>query len=144
VTDQICRVSAEEFQAILDEGVTFANWWGFQTESLSYGRFTLRQPVRKDHQRPGGIVGGPVLFGLADSALYGLVMTVAGPVKMAITTDMSIRFLRPAGLRDTDLLAEARLIKAGKRLVIGEVAIRHEDEEDPVCHATGTYSIPPK
>jgi acyl-coenzyme A thioesterase PaaI-like protein len=41
-------------------------------------------------------------------------------------------------------LAEARLIKLGKRLAVGEVWIRSEGEDDPVAHVTATYSIPPR
>ena len=35
-----------------------------------------------------------------------------------------------------DLLAEARLIKLGKRLAVGEIGIRSEGEDDLVAHAT--------
>lgn len=136
-------ITAQEFQTLLLEEVNFLRDSNLATDRLEWGSIVLRQAVLEQHQRPGGIVAGPVLFGLADVALYGVVMSVAGPVRMATTTDMSIRFLRPAGMSKTDLLAEGRVIKAGKRLVIGEVAIRHEDEDEPVCHATGTYSVPP-
>jgi acyl-coenzyme A thioesterase PaaI-like protein len=40
-------------------------------------------------------------------------------------------------------LADARLLKRGKRLVVGEVTIRSDGEGDPVAHVTSTYSIPP-
>ena len=43
-----------------------------------------------------------------------------------------------------DILAEARLIKLGKRLAVGEVELYSDGESDMVAHATGTYSIPDK
>ena len=49
-----------------------------------------------------------------------------------------------AGLPHIDLLAETRLIKLGKRLVVGEVTIRSDGEEDLVAHVTSTYSVPPQ
>jgi acyl-coenzyme A thioesterase PaaI-like protein len=41
-----------------------------------------------------------------------------------------------------DLVAEARLLKIGKRLATGEVTIRSDGETEPVAHVTSTYSIP--
>ncbi|MGZ9106324.1 MAG: phenylacetic acid degradation protein, partial [Rhodoplanes sp.] len=41
-----------------------------------------------------------------------------------------------------DLIAETKLMKLGKRLAVGEVAICSEGHEDPVAHVTATYSIP--
>jgi acyl-coenzyme A thioesterase PaaI-like protein len=39
-------------------------------------------------------------------------------------------------------LAQARLIKLGKRLAVGEIAIRSAGADDLVAHATATYAIP--
>ena len=43
----------------------------------------------------------------------------------------------------TGLVGEARLLKLGRRLAVGEVLITAPGCDDLVCHATGTYSIPP-
>jgi acyl-coenzyme A thioesterase PaaI-like protein len=50
---------------------------------------------------------------------------------------LSINFLRkpPPG----DLIAEARLLKLGKQLAVGEVTIRADGGEDMVAHVTCTY-----
>jgi acyl-coenzyme A thioesterase PaaI-like protein len=42
------------------------------------------------------------------------------------------------------LIAEARLMKVGKRLVVGEVTIRSDGNDEPVAHVTATYSVPPR
>ena len=60
---------------------------------------------------------------------------------LAVTTNLNINFLRKPA--PAALIAECRLIKLGKRLAVGDVAIRSEGEEDMVAHATSTYSIPP-
>jgi len=65
---------------------------------------------------------------------------VAGPIPMAVTTNLNINFLRKPGRGD--LIADAKLLKVGKRLVVGEVAIYSDGEGDPVAHVTSTYSIP--
>jgi acyl-coenzyme A thioesterase PaaI-like protein len=81
------------------------------------------------------------MMALADVALYGLVMSLLGRVELAVTTDLGFHFLaRPAA---ADLLAEARLLKLGRRLLVGEVTIHSEGRPDPVCHAIGSYAIPP-
>ena len=62
---------------------------------------------------------------------------------MAVTTNLNINFLRmPQANRD--LIAECKMLKIGRALAIGEVYIYSEGLADPVAHATGTYSIPPK
>ena len=63
---------------------------------------------------------------LADFAMYVAVFSVAGPVPMAVTTNLNINFLRKPGRGD--LVADAKLLKVGKRLVVGEVAIYSDGE----------------
>ena len=102
----------------------------------------IRMPVDASHMRPGGTVSGPVLMGLADLVMYALVLSRIGPVKLAVTTNLTANFLRRPGT--ADLMAEGRLIKCGKRLAYGEVTLYSDGEpDDPVCHVTSTYSIPP-
>src|SRR3546814_4601165 len=61
------------------------------------------------------------------------------------SSDLSLNanFLRRP--KPGDLLADGRLIKCGRRLAYGEVTLVSADApEDPVCHVTCTYSIPPE
>jgi acyl-coenzyme A thioesterase PaaI-like protein len=79
---------------------------------------------------------------LADLALYVAILAHIGPVGLAVTTNLNFNFLRRP--EPWDLLAECRLLKLGARLAVGEVSLFSEGIADPVCHATGTYSIPPR
>jgi len=63
-------------------------------------------------------------------------------VPLAVTTNLNINFLKKPA--PGALIAEARLLKLGRRLAVGEVGIRAEGEDDLVAHATSTYSIPPR
>ncbi|GJE59429.1 PaaI family thioesterase [Methylobacterium trifolii] len=92
--------------------------------------------------RPGGTVSGPAMMALADYALYAAILANIGPVALAVTTNLGFNFLRKPGTQD--LFAEARLLKLGRRLAVGEVSITASGSDDLVCHATGTYSIPPR
>jgi len=101
----------------------------------------VRQAFRQRSVRPGGTISGPTMMALADFAMYVAVLVAIGPVPLAVTINLNINFLRKAAPRD--LLAEARLLKLGKRLATGEVTICSQGETAPVAHVTSTYSIPP-
>jgi uncharacterized protein (TIGR00369 family) len=113
---------------------------GLSVEEIWRGGARVRQAFRAASIRPGGTISGPTMMLFADVAMYIAVLTAIGPVPLAVTTQLSINFLRrPA---PADLLAEAELMKLGKRLAVGAVAIRSAGGEDLVAHATSTYSIP--
>ena len=110
-------------------------------EDVGDGTARVRQDVDDRHLRPGNTVSGPVLMSLADSAMYAALLGRIGPVALAVTTNLNINFMRkPSAGRD--IVGECRLLKLGKRLAVGEVTIWSEGTEEPVAHATLTYSIP--
>jgi uncharacterized protein (TIGR00369 family) len=114
----------------------------FSVEAVGPMSARMRLHYRADHLRPGGTISGPTLFALADVALYVAILAQLGRVKLAVTTNLNINFLRKPG--PVDLIGEARLMKLGKRLAVGEVTMFSLDAPDIVAHATGTYSIPPR
>ena len=71
------------------------------------------------------------MMALADFAMYVAVLAAIGPVPLAVTINLNINFLRKPAQRD--LLAEARLLKVGKRLAVGEVTIRSDGRGRPGC-----------
>ena len=111
-------------------------------ESLDARGATVRRRVSDADLRPGGTVAGPVLFAVADSALYVALFGALGVITpMAVTSSLNINFLsRPAA--DRDLLGVCSLLKVGRTLVVGEVSIYSEGEPAPVAHAVGTYALP--
>jgi uncharacterized protein (TIGR00369 family) len=134
-------ITSDELEALIREGVPLVGSFGVTIEALDRGSVRLRMPYRDDFVRPGGTVTGPALFGLADVALYGAVLSIIGRVELAVTTSMNINFLRRPDLRP--VIAEARILKLGKRLAYGDVLLFSEGDPDAVAHVTGTYSIPP-
>lgn len=99
--------------------------------------------AREADLRPGGTVSGPTMFSLADVGMYLAVLSRIGPEALAVTTSCAIDFMRkpPAGAR---LIAEARLLKLGRALAVGDVLIEAEGRDGVVARASLTYSIPPK
>jgi uncharacterized protein (TIGR00369 family) len=99
-----------------------------------------RMDTATNHLRPGGIISGPTVFAICDAALYYACFTVMGVVPMVLTSEMSIRFMRPA--RGTVLRARAELHHAGRRSLIGSVVAWTDDPAKPVAAAQGTYVAP--
>jgi uncharacterized protein (TIGR00369 family) len=128
------RFLRNEFPQVFNAGS------GLSIKEIWHGGARVRQAYREDFIRPGGTISGPTMMALADFAMYVAVLAAIGPVPLAVTTSLSINFLRRPGA--ADLLAEAKLMKLGKRLAVGDVAIRSAGGAELVAHATSTYSIP--
>jgi len=111
-------------------------------EGAWHGGCRVRRRFNARSLRPGGTISGPTMMALTDFAMYVAILASVGPVPLAVTTNLNINFLRKPSQRD--LIAEAKLIKLGKRLAVGDVAIYSDGEEEMVAHATTTYSIPPR
>ena len=113
---------------------------GLSIERVAYANIRVRRQYHEDHLRPGGTISGPTMMELADFAMYVAVFSAIGPQPLAVTTNLSINFLRKPA--QADLLADSKLLKVGKRLVVGEVALYSDGSDEPVAHVTSTYSVP--
>jgi acyl-coenzyme A thioesterase PaaI-like protein len=112
-------------------------------EKVGHRTATVMHPVGREQLRPGETVSGPLLMAMADVALYVAILGTIGIVPLAVTTSLTINFLRkPSPHRP--IVGICRLIKVGRSLVVGEVALYSDRNEDMVAMAVGTYSIPPK
>ncbi len=112
----------------------------FTIEQGWFGGCRVRRRFSHGSLRPGGTVSGPIMMALADFTLYVAVLSAIGWAPLAVTTNLTINFLKKPEPRD--LVAEARLLKLGKRLAVGEVGIRSDGQDDLVAHVTSTYAIP--
>lgn len=137
-------MSLEETAVFLERDFPQMNAGGrhFHLEAVGPLSARMRLDYHERHLRPGGTVSGPSMMALADYALYAAILANIGPVALAVTTSLNVNFLRRPG--PAALVAECRLMKLGRRLAVGEVAIRSTSAEALVAHATGTYSIPPE
>jgi uncharacterized protein (TIGR00369 family) len=91
--------------------------------------------------RPGGTVSGPVLMTLADVAIYAALLGELGLVALAVTSNLSINFLRKPSA-DKDLVAHCKLVKVGRTLVMGEAMLYSKGDDRPIAQVMGTYAIP--
>ena len=111
-------------------------------ENCSFKSAKISLEINNTHLRPGKTVSGPTIMFLADMAMYAAILTSLGKVFLAVTTNFNINFLKKPE-PDKYLIGESKLMKIGKRLVVGEVKILSQGDSEPVAHATCTYSIPP-
>ena len=133
------RMSPKEIEEFLDEHFPLARRYG-QIIDVGARRLRLRLPYRPEFIRPGGIISGPTLMTLVDTAMYQLLLATYGPVTGAVTANMTMNFLRPAP--PLTLFAEATLLRAGRRFAVGQVTVTSEQEPEAVAHATVTYALP--
>ena len=112
-------------------------------QAVGNGSATVKHEIGTDQLRPGGTVSGPVLMTVADVALYVAVLGEVGIVPLAVTTSLTINFLRKASPQKS-IVGVCKLLKVGRSLAVGEVALYSEGSAALVAHAVGTYSIPRK
>ncbi len=115
---------------------------GLSIEEVRGTGARVRQTFNPQFIRPGGTISGPTMMALADFTMYVAVLGAIGPVPLAVTSNFAISFLRKPG--HAALVADCRLLKVGKTLAFGEILIGCEGSDEPVAHATATYSIPAK
>ncbi|HVT36353.1 MAG TPA: PaaI family thioesterase [Nevskiaceae bacterium] len=136
------KMTAQQVEDLIHLG--FASKRKFmQCEEVRENYARVRLPYRDTMLRPGGTLSGPTLFTAADIAMYALVLSHIGPELMAVTSNMNMNFLaRP---KAGDAIAEAKLLRLGRRQVVMEVSLYSSaGPEVLVAHVTGTYALPIK
>lgn len=134
--DDLNRFLETDFPEIHTDGKLF------EVTAVGPGTASMRLSPSEKHLRPGGTVSGPTMFALADVTAYCAVLAHIGPVALAVTTSLTINFLRKP--EPGPLSCDCRLLKLGKRLAVIEASISAGKDPDLVAHATATYSIPPR
>ncbi|MGI9642597.1 MAG: PaaI family thioesterase [Acidimicrobiia bacterium] len=131
----------DEINTFLVEAFPAAAADGIRCVDVAERSATARWPYDEATLRPGGYISGPVMFSLADSALWFASFTAIGIEAMAVTSEMSIRFLRPAV--GGDLMARATIQSVGRRRLVGSIELWIDGVPDTlVAVAQGTYVRP--
>lgn len=131
----------EDLSAFLDDAFPAAARAGLgRVVSVELDHVRMDLEPAPQMLRPGGIVSGPTLMGLTDVAAYAVVLAHIGPVAMAVTNTLNITFLRPC--RTERVIADARLLKLGRRLATIDVRLWQGTEAGLVAQATVGYVLP--
>jgi uncharacterized protein (TIGR00369 family) len=105
------------------------------------GRVLVIRPYPGDQAlRPGGVIAGPNLMAIADTAAYTLILAHIGEQLMAVTSSLTMNFLR--GAKPGDIHAEATMLRLGRRIAVCDVKIWTESPDRLAAQATVTYAIP--
>ena len=105
--------------------------------SVAADRATLTMRAGPRTQRAGGVVCGQALMALADTAMVFAIAAASGGYRPMTTVGQTLSFMKPA--TGAEIAAEARVLRLGKTLAFGEIAIT--DAGALVAHATATYAI---
>jgi uncharacterized protein (TIGR00369 family) len=78
---------------------------------------------------------------LIDTCMAFVCYVGQGKYSNCTTVSQNTSFMRPAV--GSDILATGRVVKSGRSLVFGEVTLRAEGDERPICVGTSTYMMLP-
>lgn len=107
---------------------------GTQVIEISAGYARMEMDIDERHLNPIGSVHGGAIFALADSAGGTAAMSRGSFVT---TVNGSIHFLNPA-INVKKLIAETQELKAGKNILVYDVAVRDENGQ-AIAEACMTY-----
>ena len=110
-------------------------------EHVEHGKATMRMPYRPQVANGTGAVHGGAIVSLCDTCFYIALASLYGQDQPTATASLTCSFLRPA-LPPHDLLAHAKVLKAGRRIVYGEVNVYSGDKL--VAHAILSFLNSPK
>lgn len=133
-------LSTDTLQACLSDW--FAPWvqaLDLRVESFQTDEVVLRLPQNDQLARIGGMVCGQAMMAAADTAMVLAIVTRLGTRRPMTTVQQNSSFLKP--LSNQDALVTARVVRAGKNLVFGEIDIAGADDGKSVCRASTTYAL---
>ena len=105
------------------QNVGFTNYVGIKVTEMKEGFAKGEIEIKDFHHNPIGSIHGGAVFSLADTVGGFAACTVA---KKVTTVRSDINYINPT-LNVTKLVAEANVIKAGKRMIIVEIVINDQD-----------------
>jgi uncharacterized protein (TIGR00369 family) len=138
MADWTIVLGADALNKLLDQAFPGATEPVRMVRDVSPGRATLLRQFHPTMLRPGGLISGPTLMSLADSAAYVLIMAHVGPELMAVTSSLTMNFLR--GAKPGDIQVEAELLTLGRRNAVCDVRIWTESPARLAAQATVTYA----
>jgi uncharacterized protein (TIGR00369 family) len=102
-------------------------------EKVEHGKAVMRMPFRPEVANGAGAVHGGAIVSLCDTVFYVALASIYGREQDTVTASLQCNFLAPA-LPPHDLVATARVLRAGRRICYGEVEVTSGGKL--VAHAT--------
>src|SRR5512137_1173860 len=113
---------------------------GIDVVSVEPGKAVLRMQVRPDMHNGVGWLQGGMLAALADEAMALALYTQLTHGEGIATISESTSFIR--GVREGTILAEAQVIRKGRRVAFMESIVRMDDTEKTVlARSTASFAV---
>jgi acyl-coenzyme A thioesterase PaaI-like protein len=85
------------------------------------------------------VVSGPLVMGIADTAMYGCCLASAGQDSVPVIVTVTTTFLSPFANRGID--AVATIVRGGRRIFHLRCELSHDSEMTPRAICLATYAI---
>jgi acyl-coenzyme A thioesterase PaaI-like protein len=145
-TSEPASLTALEAEQTITVNLPPVDHHGEVVERVGGDSIRIRLPYHPDFmgaepwQNGGGrVFSGPTVMGFADTAMYCCVMAALGHGVIPVMANLNITFLQPAAA--ADLIAEARIVRRGRRLYYLECWLTSAGQDEPCAHVTSTYRI---
>jgi len=130
-------MSPAQVEAIIHRGVPLGAVWGVRVLAASPQEAQLELPHNPALLRPGNTVSGPAIMGLADMAMWAVLLAGSQGEDQSLTANMHVNFLHPCG--PGPIIATARLIKGQGRSIFGDILIRATGSGEVAVHVTTAW-----
>lgn len=139
-------MTGSELKELLIKYLPSVDDHGEVVEEIGEGRVRIRLPFRDEYMgedvwgKSGSqVFSGPITMGLADTSMYGCVLSSFGEGIIPVIVTLTINFLSP--VKAADLISESRIVRQGKSLIYLETYLYSDGIQKPVAHITSTYAV---
>lgn len=130
----------EDAQRLLDDNISpWVGELGMRVEQVDADLVRVRMPFSQKLVHSGGVICGQALMGIADAAMLVAIANEAPGMTARATVSLNISFLRPAA--ETDVIADIRILKSGRTLAFGDIALYGADADQKLAQVTVTYVV---
>jgi acyl-coenzyme A thioesterase PaaI-like protein len=139
-------LTAKQAQSTITSNLPPVDHHNEVVEAIGPDTLRLRLPFKSEYlgaepwqDGSGRVFSGPMVMGLADTAMYCCIMAALGKSVIPVMANFNVTFLSPA--RAVDLIADVRIVRRGGRLYYLERWLNSEGEAHPCAHVTSTYRV---
>ena len=122
----------------MSENSSFPEVMGTELSSTEEGRAVVSLQAEEWHLNASGTVHGGVVATLIDVAMAEALNTMTEEDEQPFTIEVKVNYMEPA--QQGTLTATAQVRKGSKRATIVEAEVVHEDSNEVVAIASGTYA----
>ncbi|GAV23235.1 PaaI family thioesterase [Carboxydothermus pertinax] len=117
---------------------TFWSFMGMEPLRVTPKEAELKISLKPHHFQTFGVVHGGVFAAIIDAAVGAMVVADMAEEQRMATVELKVNYLKP-GLGG-DIVARARRISSGNRVVVGEVEV-YSDKQELLAIGIATYLV---